>query len=60
MAYQSINPFSGKLEKTFNDLSPAELESKLASAENCFQTDWRNRSFAQRTAILKRADRADK
>ena len=55
MAYQTINPFTGKLEKTFTDLSAAELEGKLATAEHCFQTDWPNRSFAERTAVLKRA-----
>ena len=55
MAYQSTNPYTGNIEKTFDDISGAQLEEKLACADNCFKTDWRRRSFADRTAILKRA-----
>ena len=55
MAYQSTNPYTAKVEKTFADISPAELEEKLALAQHCFQTDWSARSYADRTAILKRA-----
>ena len=55
MAYQSTNPFTGKVEKTFDDISAAQLEEKLKQADACFKTDWSARSFADRTAILKRA-----
>jgi len=55
MAYQSTNPYSGKVEKTFDDISPAELENKLRRADNCFKNEWRHRSFADRSIILKRA-----
>ena len=55
MAYKSTNPYTAKVEKTFADISPAELEQKLALAQHCFKTDWSHRSFADRTAILKRA-----
>ena len=55
MAYQSTNPYTAKVEKTFADISPAELEEKLALAQHCFQTDWSARSYADRSAILKRA-----
>ena len=55
MAYQSTNPFTDKVEKTFADVSPAQLEEKLQCADHCFKTDWRHRSFAERTAVLKRA-----
>ena len=55
MAYQSTNPYTGKVEKTFADISPAQLEQNLQRADDCFKTDWRERSFADRTAILKRA-----
>ena len=55
MAYQSTNPYTGKTEKTFDDISPAQLEEKLQRADSCFKTDWRQRSFADRTVILKRA-----
>ena len=55
MGYQSTNPFTGKVEKTFDDISAAQLEEKLKQADACFKTDWSARSFADRTAILKRA-----
>ena len=55
MAYQSTNPYTGKVEKTFDDISPAQLEEKLQRADHCFKTDWRERSFAARTVILKSA-----
>ncbi len=55
MAYQSTNPYSGKVEKTFDDISPAQLEEKLQRADTCFKTDWRERSFAARAVILKSA-----
>ena len=55
MAYQSTNPYTGKLDKSYDDISPALLEEKLACADACFKTDWSHRSFADRTAILKRA-----
>ena len=55
MAYQSTNPYTGKIAKTFDDISAAQLEEKLQRADSCFQTDWRQRSFADRSVVLKRA-----
>jgi len=55
MAYKSTNPFTGNVEQTFADISPALLEEKLQCADNCFKNDWRNRSFADRAVVLKRA-----
>ena len=55
MAYTSTNPYTGNVEKTFADISPALLEEKLQHADNCFKSDWRNRSFADRAVVLKRA-----
>ena len=55
MAYTSTNPYTGDIEKTFADVSPALLEEKLHGADNCFKNDWRNRSFADRAVVLKRA-----
>ena len=55
MAYQSTNPYTGKVEKTFDDISAAQLEEKLQRADECFQSDWRERSFAARAVILKSA-----
>ena len=55
MAYQSTNPFTGKVEKTFADISPTQLEEKLQRADDCFKADWQSRSFAARAVVLKSA-----
>ena len=55
MAYQSTNPYNGKVLQTFEQISDAQLETKLQRASNCFESDWRQKSFAERAAILTRA-----
>ena len=55
MAYQSTNPYDGKVLQTFAQISDAQLEEKLQQAASCFEDDWRQKSFAGRSAILKRA-----
>ena len=47
MAYQSVNPYDGKILKTFEELSDKQLETALATAATCFET-WRYTTFAQR------------
>ena len=54
MAYQSINPNTGKLVKSFEHLTHPQLETKLAAAASCFQA-WKNTSYAERAAILNKA-----
>jgi succinate-semialdehyde dehydrogenase/glutarate-semialdehyde dehydrogenase len=54
MAYQSINPNNGKLLKSFEHLSNAQLDNALTTAENCFQT-WKHTSYSERAAILNKA-----
>ena len=54
MTYQSINPNDGKLLKSFEHLTPAQLEGSLAGAQNCYQT-WKHRSYAERAVILNKA-----
>jgi succinate-semialdehyde dehydrogenase/glutarate-semialdehyde dehydrogenase len=54
MAYQSLNPFNGELVKSFDPLSDAALEAKLAAAQACFET-WRHTSYAERAAIIGKA-----
>ena len=54
MTYQSLNPYDGKVLKTFDELSNDELESALQTAQTCFER-WRKVAFAQRAAILGRA-----
>jgi len=52
--YQSINPNTGKLFKSFESLNDAQLESALADSESCFQT-WKHKSYAERAVILNKA-----
>ena len=54
MAYQSINPYDGKLLKSFEHLTPAQLEKCLAGAQHCYQT-WKHRSYAERAVVLNKA-----
>ena len=55
MTYQSTNPYNGKVLKTFEEISDAQLETKLQRAADCFENEWRATPFAQRSAILSRA-----
>ena len=55
MAYQTTNPYNGKLVASFDELDDAQLESKLAAAAACFDDVWRQHSFAERKAVLSRA-----
>jgi succinate-semialdehyde dehydrogenase / glutarate-semialdehyde dehydrogenase len=55
MAYRSTNPYTGQVEKSFDDLSSAQLEELITRADTCFKTDWSMRNFADHTMILKRA-----
>jgi succinate-semialdehyde dehydrogenase/glutarate-semialdehyde dehydrogenase len=53
-ACQSVNPYDGRIVKTFEELTDPQLETAIATAAECF-TDWRNQSFAERTAIVAKA-----
>ena len=52
--YQSTNPATGKIVKKFDTLTDKELETKIATAEKCFET-WRHKSYAERAVILAKA-----
>ena len=54
MTYQSINPNTGKLLKSFEQLTEAQLEKSLAAADHCFQS-WRHKSYAERAVIVHKA-----
>ena len=54
MTYQSINPNNGKLLKSFEHLTAAQLEKSLACAQHCYQT-WKHRSYAERAVVLNKA-----
>lgn len=54
MAYQTTNPFTGEVMKTFPSTTDAELETAIDEADACF-AKWRHVSFAERAAICKKA-----
>jgi succinate-semialdehyde dehydrogenase/glutarate-semialdehyde dehydrogenase len=54
MAYRSVNPYDGKILKTFEELTDKQLEKALATAATCFET-WRHTTFAARAAVVARA-----
>lgn len=55
MAYQSTNPYDGITLATFDEHDSAALEARLHAATDCFERDWRQRSYAERAVALKRA-----
>jgi succinate-semialdehyde dehydrogenase / glutarate-semialdehyde dehydrogenase len=54
MSYQSVNPYDGKLLKTFESLTDKQLDEAVATAASCFET-WRHASFAARAAVVAKA-----
>ena len=54
MAYQSRNPYDGKIQKIFEELTDKQLEAAIGAAQQCSET-WRQTAFAARAALLKRA-----
>jgi succinate-semialdehyde dehydrogenase/glutarate-semialdehyde dehydrogenase len=52
MTYQTINPATGKVVKTYEDISDAALSEVMDVAQACYENDWRQRSVAQRAAIV--------
>jgi len=54
MSYQSINPFNGKLLKTFKELTDQKLETAIKFAAACFDK-WRHKTFAERSAVAAKA-----
>jgi len=53
-AYQSVNPYDGKILKTFEELTDAQLETAIKTAEKCFTT-WRGTTFAERAVVAAKA-----
>ncbi|MGY4306954.1 acyl-CoA reductase-like NAD-dependent aldehyde dehydrogenase [Bradyrhizobium sp. USDA 4369] len=54
MTYQSVNPATGKLLRTFDELTGMQLEAKLATAETCFKA-WKQKTYAERAEIVANA-----
>ncbi|WP_294536829.1 aldehyde dehydrogenase family protein, partial [uncultured Rhodoblastus sp.] len=54
MAYQSFNPATGKLVKSFDQLTDEQLEAKLAAAAQ-FYLSWKQKPYAERAPVIARA-----
>jgi len=54
MAYESVNPNTGKTIKTFHELTDAQLEAKLAKAADTFES-WKHVSYPERAKIVAKA-----
>jgi succinate-semialdehyde dehydrogenase/glutarate-semialdehyde dehydrogenase len=54
MTYQSVNPYDNSLVKSFDEISDAVLEAKIAAATACYAT-WKTTSYAHRAKIIARA-----
>ncbi len=54
MSYQSVNPFDGKVLKSFETFTDKQVESALETAENCYKK-WRLTAFSDRAAIAHKA-----
>ena len=54
MTYQSLNPFDGRVSRTFTEICDDQLEAAVSGADRCFRA-WRTTSFAERAAIVHRA-----
>ena len=53
MPFQSIHPYDQQLLAEYPNITNTELEQRIKSASQAFE-DWRKRSFAQRSDVLKR------
>jgi succinate-semialdehyde dehydrogenase/glutarate-semialdehyde dehydrogenase len=54
MGYQSINPYDGKVLKSFPTIIDTQLETAVATAATCYET-WRHTSYADRAKIIHKA-----
>ncbi len=55
MTYQTINPYTEKLVKSFNEITDQQLTDIIAKAQETYVKDWSLRSLVDRKAILKKA-----
>lgn len=53
MAYRSINPATGELITTYDNIDDTGFSAVLATAHKCFENDWRSAPLAGRAAVVK-------
>ncbi|WP_292008133.1 NAD-dependent succinate-semialdehyde dehydrogenase [Chryseobacterium sp.] len=52
--YKSLNPATGKIEKTFDEISKQDLDKALDKAVEAYKS-WKKTSFAERAKVIKKA-----
>ena len=52
MAYQTINPATGEVIRTFAEISDEELEAAVTRAQAVYDSDWRRRKIADRSKVV--------
>ena len=53
ISIQSVNPFNGELLETFDEMTPAQIDTTIGKADKAFKV-WRAAPFAERAGVLKR------
>lgn len=53
MSIQSVNPLNGELLETFDEMTPAQIDTTIGKADKAFKV-WRAAPFAERAGVLKR------
>jgi succinate-semialdehyde dehydrogenase / glutarate-semialdehyde dehydrogenase len=55
MPFQTVNPATGELVQSFEEISDRDLELAVGTAQKVYETDWRLRTVAERAKIVSRA-----
>ena len=50
---KSVNPYNGEVLKTYEEMTPEEVDFAIATADEAFR-EWRETSFEHRAGILRR------
>lgn len=53
MSIQSINPYTNDTLETFEEMTPAQMDTAIGKADQAYK-EWKNTSYEARAAILKR------
>jgi succinate-semialdehyde dehydrogenase/glutarate-semialdehyde dehydrogenase len=54
MALEAVNPTTGEKIKTYPEMTPDEVESRIYRARQTF-VDWKTRTFSERAELMKKA-----
>ena len=55
MAYQTVNPSTGELQRTFDEHTDQQMEEMLATADRTFREVWSRKSVRDRAKVIGKA-----